>query len=186
MIIHPFDQSPSLFLEFVAELRNVEIQKDRMRFRRNLERIGELLSYEMSKTLPYQTQRVVTPLGEKDIPFISAYRKHTSPSEFEILVEYLASPSLQDNILILADPMLATGRSFVNVYNSLQPLGTPKEIHLFAVIGSKQGLEYVSQHFPENAHLWIATIDDHLNENSYIVPGLGDAGDLAFGEKMQG
>ena len=207
MIIHPFDQSPSLFLEFVAELRNVEIQKDRMRFRRNLERIGELLSYEMSKTLPYQTQRVVTPLGEKDIPrikdkivvcsilraglalhqgilnffdkadnaFISAYRKHTSPSEFEILVEYLASPSLEGNILILADPMLATGRSFVNVYNSLQRLGTPKE-----------GLEYVSQHFPENAHLWIATIDDHLNENSYIVPGLGDAGDLAFGEKMQG
>ena len=102
------------------------------------------------------------------------------------MVEYLASPSLQDNILILADPMLATGRSFVNVYNSLQPLGTPKEIHLFAVIGSKQGLEYVSQHFPEHTHLWIATIDDHLNENSYIVPGLGDAGDLAFGEKMQG
>ena len=213
MIIHPFDQTPSLFSEFVAQLRSVDIQQDRMRFRKNLERIGELLSYEMSKTLPYQVQRITTPLGEKDIPliqdkivvcsilraglalhqgilnyfdkadnaFISAYRKHTSPSEFEILVEYLASPSLQDNIL-----MLATGRSFVNVYNSLQPLGTPKEIHLFAVIGSKQGLEYVSQHFPENAHLWIATIDDHLNENSYIVPGLGDAGDLAFGEKMQG
>ena len=218
MIIHPFDQTPSLFSEFVAQLRSVDIQQDRMRFRRNLERIGELLSYEMSKTLPYQVQRITTPLGEKDIPliqdkivvcsilraglalhqgilnyfdkadnaFISAYRKHTSPSEFEILVEYLASPSLQDNILILADPMLATGRSFVNVYNSLQPLGTPKEIHLFAVIGSKQGLKYVSQHFPENTHLWIATIDDHLNENSYIVPGLGDAGDLAFGEKMQG
>lgn len=217
MEIHRLDTNPSLLNQFLAELRCVKTQKDRMRFRRNLERIGEITSYEMSKKLAYKKQRVVTPLGEKDIlllednlvicsilraglalhqgvlnyfdgagnAFISAYRKHLSEMEFEILVEYMASPSLENNILILADPMLATGRSFVNVFNSLQGLGKPKEIHLFAVIGSEQGVEYVKKHFPENTHLWIATVDEKLNDHSYIVPGLGDAGDLAFGEKME-
>lgn len=218
MIIHRFDESNSILLQFISELRSVDIQKDRMRFRRNLERIGEILSYEMSKQISYQKQTITTPLGTKvislpedkivicsilraglalhqgvlnyldqaDNAFISAYRKHLSDSEFEILVEYLASPSLENHILILADPMLATGRSFINVYDSLKKLGTPKEIHLFAVIGSEEGLQNVSAHFPENTHLWIATVDEKLNEHSYIVPGLGDAGDLAFGEKMQG
>lgn len=217
MIIHKLDEKPSVLNQFLAELRNVSVQSDRMRFRRNLERIGEILSFEMSKTIAYEPQTITTPLATKQVllpkdeivicsilraglalhqgvlnyfdqagnAFISAYRKHTSETEFEILVEYMASPSLENSILILADPMLATGRSFVNVFNSLKDLGTPKEIHLFAVIGSEQGVEYVKEHFPENTHLWIATIDPSLNENSYIVPGLGDAGDLAFGEKAQ-
>lgn len=217
MIIHRLDIQNSLLQHFTSELRDVNIQKDRMRFRRNLERIGEILSYEMSKKIEYQSTLITTPLGTKNVclakdnvvicsilraglaihqgilnyfdkadnAFISAYRKHSSLSEFEILVEYMASPSLNDNILILADPMLATGRSFVNVFTSLKSLGTPKEIHLFAVIGSEQGIEYIQEHFPENTHLWIATVDEKLNEQSYIVPGLGDAGDLAFGSKMQ-
>lgn len=217
MIIHRLDIQNSLLQHFTSELRDVNIQKDRMRFRRNLERIGEILSYEMSKKIEYQSTPITTPLGTKNVclakdnvvicsilraglaihqgilnyfdkadnAFISAYRKHSSLSEFEILVEYMASPSLNDNILILADPMLATGRSFVNVFTSLKSLGTPKEIHLFAVIGSEQGIEYIQEHFPENTHLWIATVDEKLNEQSYIVPGLGDAGDLAFGSKMQ-
>lgn len=217
MIIHRLDTQNSILQRFTSELRDVTIQKDRMRFRRNLERIGEVLSYEMSKEMSYQSTEITTPLGIKEVfisqdpivicsilraglaihqgilnyfdkadnAFISAYRKHASDSEFEILVEYLASPSLENNILILADPMLATGRSFVNVYHSLQSLGNPKEIHLFAVIGSDQGISYIEEHFPENTHLWIATVDKELNEQSYIVPGLGDAGDLAFGDKIQ-
>ena len=120
-----------------------------------------------------------------DNAFISAYRKHTSETDFDIMVEYLASPSLDGKILFLADPMLATGRSFANVFNALKPLGTPKEIHLFAVIGAQQGIEYLEDKFPETTHLWIATIDPLLNDHGYIVPGLGDAGDLAFGNKME-
>lgn len=219
MIVHNLEKTPSVLNEFIAQLRNVNVQDDRMRFRRNLERIGEVMSYEMSKTLPYKSEKITTPLGEKEMllaenqvvvcsilraglalhqgvlnffdaadnAFISAYRKHSSDTNFEISVEYMASPSLEGKILILADPMLATGRSFVNVYQALLDanLGTPKEIHLFAVIGSEQGVAYVKENFPENVHLWIATIDEKLNEQSYIVPGLGDAGDLAFGEKMQ-
>lgn len=218
MIIHKFDDKKSVLHQFISELRDVQVQNDRMRFRRNLERVGEILSFEMSKTLTYCQREIQTPLGTKNVfqlqdklvicsilraglalhhgilnyfdnadnAFISAYRKHLSEQEFEIMVEYLASPSLENNILVLADPMLATGRSFVNVYNSLKELGTPKEIHLLAVIGSEQGIQYIENQFPENTHLWIATVDEKLNENSYIVPGLGDAGDLAFGGKMQG
>lgn len=219
MILHKLEQTPSVLNDFIAQLRNVNVQTDRMRFRRNLERIGEVMSYEMSKTLTYKPVNVTTPLGEKqtllpenqmvicsilraglalhqgvlnyfdaaDNAFISAYRKHASDTDFEISVEYMASPSLEGKILILADPMLATGRSFLNVYQALLKanLGVPKEIHLFAVIGSEQGVAYIEENFPENVHLWIATIDEKLNEQSYIVPGLGDAGDLAFGEKMQ-
>ena len=217
MIIHHLGEEPSILNRFIAELRDVNVQNDRLRFRTNLERIGEILCYEMSKHLRYQSEIINTPLGTKkvqlpkdkmvicsilraglalhqgllnyfdyaDNAFISAYRHHTSDTDFEILVEYLASPSLQDKILFLADPMLATGRSFVNVYNALKPMGTPKETHLFAVIGAEEGIEYVEQHFPEDTHLWIATIDPSLNEKNYIVPGLGDAGDLAFGDKVQ-
>ena len=217
MIIHHLGEKNSILSQFVAELRDVQIQKDRMRFRKNLERIGEVLCYEMSKTLEYQSKTIITPLGEKivqkpkdefvicsilraglvlhqglmnyfdgaDNAFISAYRHHTSETDFDILVEYLASPSLEGKVLFLADPMLATGRSFLNVYEALAPLGTPKEIHLFAVIGAEQGIDYLKNNFPEDTHLWIATIDPFLNEKGYIVPGLGDAGDLAFGDKMQ-
>ncbi|GJQ07686.1 uracil phosphoribosyltransferase [Capnocytophaga cynodegmi] len=217
MIIHHLGEKPSILNQFIAELRDVKVQKDRMRFRKNLERIGEILCYEMSKTIDYQSEKITTPLGEKEVllpkdeivicsilraglalhqglinffdcadnAFISAYRKHTSETEFDISVEYLASPSLEGKILFLADPMLATGRSFVNVYEALDGLGKPKQVHLFAVIGAEQGIEYVKDKFPENTHLWIATIDPKLNEKGYIVPGLGDAGDLAFGDKMQ-
>ena len=218
MIIHHLGEKPSILNRFIAELRDVNIQTDRMRFRKNLERIGEVLCYEMSKHLHYQPELITTPLGEKSVElpkdqivicsilraglalhqglmnffdgadnaFISAYRKHTSETDFDIMVEYLASPSLEGKILFLADPMLATGRSFANVYNALTPLGKPREIHLFAVIGAKQGIAYLEDKFPPNTHLWIATIDPHLNEHGYIVPGLGDAGDLAFGNKMEG
>ncbi len=218
MIIHHLGEKPSILNRFIAELRNVNIQTDRMRFRKNLERIGEVLCYEMSKYLHYQPKLITTPLGEKSVElpkdqivicsilraglalhqglmnffdgadnaFISAYRKHTSETDFDIMVEYLASPSLEGKILFLADPMLATGRSFANVYNALTPLGKPREIHLFAVIGAEQGIAYLEDKFPSNTHLWIATIDPHLNEHGYIVPGLGDAGDLAFGNKMEG
>ena len=217
MIIHHLGEEPSVLNRFIAQLRDVNIQKDRMRFRKNLKRIGEVLCYEMSKFLHYKTETITTPLGEKkvqlpkdeivicsilraglalhqglmnyfdnaDNAFISAYRKHTSETDFDIMVEYLASPSLEGKILFLADPMLATGRSFANVFNALKPLGTPKEIHLFAVIGAQQGIEYLEDKFPETTHLWIATIDPLLNEHGYIVPGLGDAGDLAFGNKME-
>ena len=198
MIIHHLGEEPSVLNRFIAELRDVNIQSDRMRFRKNLERIGEVLCYEMSKFLHYRSEIITTPLGEKkvqlqglmnyfdnaDNAFISAYRKHTSETDFDIMVEYLASPSLEGKVLFLADPMLATGRSFANVYNALAPLGKPKEVHLFAVIGAQQGIEYLEDKFPESTHLWIATIDPNLNEYGYIVPGLGDAGDLAFGDKM--
>lgn len=218
MTIHHISEKNSILNNFIAELRDTSIQKDRMRFRRNIERIGEILSYELSKELQFSTSRVETPLGstnlelpEKDIvlcsilragiplhtgllnyfdwaenSFISAYRHYPYGDEkFEILVEYLASPSLEGKVLLLADPMLATGRSFVNVLEALEPMGKPKAIHLISVIGAREGINYVSECFPENSHLWIATIDEKLDKRGYIVPGLGDAGDLAFGPKLQ-
>ncbi len=210
-------ENQSILNKFISELRDVSAQADRMRFRRNIERVGEVLGYELSKSLSYDSVAIKTPLGisncnlpKEDIvicsilraglplhqgllnyfdtaenTFISAYRHHTSENEFEIKVEYLASPSLKNKTLILADPMLATGRSFVNVYNALKEMGTPKEIHLASVIGSQQGIDYISKHFPEKTKLWIATVDKELNDKGYIVPGLGDAGDLAFGVKLQ-
>lgn len=216
-IHHLLDQN-SVANKFIAELRDVNIQKDRMRFRRNIERLGEILGYELSKNFNYVGNSIETPLGKSPVnlpveevvlcsilraglplhngllnffddaenSFISAYRHHPYNDErFEILVEYLASPSLYNKTLILADPMLATGRSFVNVMKALESMGSPANIHLVSVIGSKEGIEYISNEFPENTHLWIATIDDKLDEKGYIVPGLGDAGDLCFGSKMQ-
>lgn len=218
MQIHHLLEENSVANKFIAELRDINIQQDRMRFRRNIERIGEILGYELSKQLNYTAADVKTPLGTaklqlpKEQPvicsilraglplhngilnyfdaaensFISAYRHHPYNDErFEIIVEYLASPSLEDKILILADPMLATGRSFVNVLQALESMGKPREIHMVSVIGARQGIEYVQEHFPKNTHLWIATIDEALNERGYIVPGLGDAGDLCFGIKQQ-
>jgi uracil phosphoribosyltransferase len=216
MIINVLDQKNSILNKFIAEIRDEEIQKDSMRFRRNIERIGEILAYELSHSLEFEKTTVTTPLGTKimNLPkqdvvlcsilraglplhngllnyfdeaengFISAYRKHINETEFEIVVEYFASPNLDGKILILADPMLATGRSIASVYEGLKKHGTPKEIHLACVIGSKEGIEHVKENFPENTKLWIGTVDDKLNDKGYIVPGLGDAGDLSFGYKL--
>lgn len=218
MEIHHLLEKNSIANTFVAQLRDSSIQKDRMRFRRNIERLGEILGYELSKNLIYKQEDIQTPLGtaaiglpgedlvicsilraglplhngllnyfdNADNSFISAYRHHPNDDEaFEILVEYLASPSLEGKTLILADPMLATGRSFVNVFKALEQMGKPANIHLVSVIGAREGIAYVEENFPEDSHLWIATIDEDLNERGYIVPGLGDAGDLCYGSKMQ-
>lgn len=218
MQIHNLTEKNSILNTFISELRDVNVQKDRMRFRRNIERVGEVLGYELSKVLNYTPSDVKTPLGisrvnlpENDIvicsilragvplhngllnyfdnsenAFISAYRHHKdNPEDFEIIVEYLACPNLDGKTLILADPMLATGQSLVSTYKALKPYGTPKEVHLVSVIGAKPGIDYIKKHFNENTHLWIATIDNELNDKGYIVPGLGDAGDLAFGNKLQ-
>lgn len=201
----------------MSEIRDVNIQKDSLRFRRNIERIGEVLSYELSKKLRYSSVDVTTPLGTKNtnlpnnevvlcsilragLPlhqgllnyfdkaenaFISAYRHHSNnDAEFEIVVEYFASPSIDGKTLLLADPMLATGQSLVAVYEAIKKHGTPKEIHILAVIGSQDGVDFIKNHFPKNTHLWIADIDADLDDKGYIVPGLGDAGDLAFGAKL--
>jgi len=218
MHIHNLSEENSVLNTFISELRDVNIQKDSMRFRRNIERIGEVLGYEMSKVLNYKSAVVTTPLGtcemnllENDIvlcsilragvplhdglltyfdnaenAFISAYRQHhKNPDSFDIVVEYLACPSLENKTLVLADPMLATGQSLVSTYEALKPFGTPKNVHLVCVIGAKPGIDYIIKHFDDSTHLWIAAVDDTLNEKGYIVPGLGDAGDLAFGEKLQ-
>lgn len=218
MHIHNLSEDNSILNTFISEIRDVSIQKDSMRFRRNIERIGEVLGYEMSKGFNFKTQKVTTPLAEAEIQiidnevvlcsilragvplhngllnyfdkaenaFISAYRHHLeTPETFEIIVEYLACPSLEGKTLILADPMIATGQSLLATFEALKPFGTPKEIHLAAVIGAQEGIDFVAKNFPENTHLWIATIDKKLNDKGYIVPGLGDAGDLAFGEKLQ-
>jgi uracil phosphoribosyltransferase len=218
MQIHNLSKQNSILNTFISEIRDLTIQKDRMRFRRNIERIGEVLGYEMSKTLHYHPKIIKTPLGEKTtdllendivlcsilragVPlhngllnyfddaenaFISAYRHHRhDPESFEIVVEYLACPSLEGKTLILADPMLATGQSMLATYEALKPFGTPKEVHLVCVIGAQNGIDFVSENFSKNTHLWIATVDKKLNNKGYIIPGLGDAGDLAFGEKLQ-
>jgi uracil phosphoribosyltransferase len=218
MHVHHLLEKNSIANTFVAQLRNVNIQTDRLRFRRNIERLGEILGYELSKNLKFQEEEIQTPLGTANVPlhkeelvicsilraglplhtgllnyfdaadnsFISAYRHHPNDDEeFEILVEYLASPSLEGKTLILADPMLATGRSFVNVLQALEKMGKPKQIHLVSVIAAREGIEYLEKSFPENSHLWVATIDENLDEKGYIVPGLGDAGDLCFGSKKQ-
>ena len=218
MQVHHLLKEKSIAGKFVAQLRDIEVQKDRMRFRRNIERLGEILGYELSKSLKFSAKNIKTPLGNAEIQlpeneivvssilraglplhngllnyfddaensFISAYRHHPNNDEnFEIVVEYLASPSLEGKTLILADPMLATGRSFVNVMEALKQMGTPKEIHLVAIIGAEDGIAHVTEEFPEDAKLWIATIDKELNDRGYILPGLGDAGDLCYGGKMQ-
>lgn len=216
MVVHILDKNNSVLNHFISEIRDVSIQKDSMRFRRNIERIGEIISYELSQELHFKEQNVQTPLGEKKIKllsdqlvlcsvlraglplhqgilnyfdqienaFISAYRQHSSPEEFEIKVEYLATPSLDNKILILADPMLATGSSLAAVYKSLQKMGKIKEVHIVSVIAARDGIDFIKNHFPENTHLWVATVDQKLNSKGYIVPGLGDAGDLAFGSKL--
>ena len=215
MKIYNFSEYSSLYNKFLSELRDENIQKDSMRFRKNLERLGEISAYEISKTLQENSQLTKTPLGtsKTNIPsenlvlatvlraglplhngllkyydnaencFISAYRKHTSKEEFEVEIQYLASPNLSDKIVLLSDPMLATGRSMVLAYKALLKKGNPSKIHIICVIGSEQGVDYISKNFPKDTTLWIGGIDSKMTSESYIVPGLGDAGDLAFGKK---
>ncbi len=216
-MIHILSQNNSIFNQFVAELRDITIQKDSMRFRRNLERMGEIMSYELSKTLEYTSQETTTPLGVsttshlKEQPviatilraglpmhmgvlnyfdkannaFISAYRRHHKNNTFDIHVEYISSPSLDNKILILCDPMIATGASIVLAYKSILSKGVPKHVHIISAISSKQGIDFVKANMPtQNFTIWCGAVDEELTAHSYIVPGLGDAGDLAFGEKI--
>ncbi|MBD0831195.1 uracil phosphoribosyltransferase [Aestuariibaculum sediminum] len=218
MKIHNISTENSILNSFIAEMRDINIQKDSMRFRRNIERIGEILGYELSKSLNYTRSKINTPLGtchmhviandivlcsilragvplhnsllnyfdKAENAFISAYRHHkNNPESFEIIVEYLACPSLEGKTLILADPMLATGQSMIATYEALKPFGNPEEVHLVSIIGAPEGIKLVEEHFHYDTHLWIGTVDEKLNDKSYIVPGIGDAGDLAFGEKLQ-
>ncbi|MDC8002560.1 uracil phosphoribosyltransferase [Aureisphaera galaxeae] len=217
MHIHNFQENNSILNTFIAELRDKDIQQDAMRFRRNIERIGEVLGYELSKTLNFQKQTVTTPLGNTGIhlpvddivlcsvlraglplhrgllnyfdkaenAFISAFRHHPDGGdEFDVIVKYFAAPNLLGKTLILTDPMLATGKTLENVYNAIRKHGEPAQIHIISIIGSKAGVDYVKGIFPENTHLWIATVDEVLSSNGYIIPGLGDAGDLAYGLKL--
>lgn len=207
----------SLLNTFVAELRDVTVQNDALRFRTNLERIGEVMAYELSKKLAYQDKEVNTPLGkhtsyslkerivlgtilraglplhegflhyfdQAENAFVSAYRKYTSREEFDIHVEYISSPQLEGKTLLLVDPMLATGTSFELAYQALLSKGKPANVHFVCVIASEVGIRYLENRMDlENINLWCAAIDPKLNNKSYIVPGLGDAGDLAFGEKI--
>ena len=215
MKVYNFSQYSSLYNKFLSELRDENIQKDSMRFRKNLERLGEISAYEISKTLQGYSQVTKTPLGtsKTSVPsenlvlatvlraglplhngllkyydnaencFISAYRKHTSKEDFEVEIQYMASPNIKDKIVLLSDPMLATGRSMVLAYKALLKKGIPSKIHIVCVIGSEQGVEYISKNFPKDTNLWIGGIDSKMTSESYIVPGLGDAGDLAFGKK---
>lgn len=208
----------SIFNQFISELRNVEVQNDRMRFRRNLERIGEICAYEISKTLDYKKVEVTTPLGVADmqllveqpvlvtilragIPmhqgmlnyfdkadngFIAAYRKYDKNEDFEIRVEYCSSPNLDNRILIMCDPMLATGASIVkSIKDLLHKDMVPKQIHIAAAIASVEGVDYICKNLSlQDVTIWAGAIDDELTARAYIVPGLGDAGDLAYGLKM--
>lgn len=201
---------------YMSELRDVQVQKDSMRFRLNIERIGALMGYEISKKFEYISTEVTTPLGLAIVPvlkdqpviatilraglplhhgmlstfdkadnaFVSAYRKHHKDNTFEVHVDYLASPSIEGKELILCDPMLATGTSMVLAYQALLRHGRPKHIHVVSILSSMFGIDYVKKNLPENTSIWTCAIDDELTVQSFIVPGLGDAGDLAYGAKL--
>ncbi len=215
MIIN-LSKQHSLVSNWVGELRNVNIQTDRMRFRRNLERIGEVAAYEISKVLPFVEKEIQTPLGiavhkvlqdqpvlatilraglplhngllnffdQADNAFISAYRKHNKDGSFEISLDYVSCPELENRVIIVSDPMLATGSSLVKTIHFLREEGHPREIHIVVAIACTVGIEYVLREEPK-ATIWCGDIDDELTAKGYIVPGLGDAGDLAFGTKVQ-
>src|SRR5690606_16811307 len=215
-MVHILTDTNSIANHFIAELRNIEIQTDRMRFRRNLERIGEVFAYEISKTLVYEQAEITTPLGEAetfllaeqpilatiiraglplhqgllnvldqaDCAFIAAYRKTKKSGEFEIYKEYQTSPNLDNRIVIISDPMLATGRSMVLICKDLLAQYKIKNLHIVSAIASDEGLEHVKAYLP-NATIWVGAVDDELTSKAYIVPGLGDAGDLAYGSKIE-
>lgn len=216
MKVTDFAKTDSLLSRYMMELRNVDIQHDMLRFRRNLERIGEIMGYEISKTLNYDNKEITTPLAQcvcreitdkvvlatifraglpfhqgflnafdqAENAFVSAYRKYKEKENFDVFIEYIASPDLTGKTLILVDPMLATGASMELSYRALLTKGTPAKVHVASVIASQQAVDYVKATFPENTEVWIGAVDPEINSHSYIVPGLGDAGDLAFGCKL--
>ncbi len=216
MMVKNLSDDHSLMTNWICELRDVEVQNDRMRFRKNLERIGEVCAYEISKTLPWTEKEVTTPLGmsvckvlktqpvlatilraglpmhtgllnyfdKADNAFISAYRKHHSDGSFEISLDYISCPDMENRVVIICDPMLATGASLVKAIQYIREAGNPSEIHIACALACTVGLEYVERAEPK-ATIWCGDIDDELTAKGYIVPGLGDAGDLSFGVKVQ-
>lgn len=217
MQIHYISNENSILNHFLGQIRNVDVHHDSMRFRRNIERIGEVMAYEMSKVFEYRDVSIQTPLAKKQtteladkqvlcsilragLPmhlgflnyfddaengFVSAFRHHADGGDdFDIVVEYQAIPDLNGKNLLLIDPMLATGQSMVAVFNRLMQRGKPKNIHIAVVIAAPEGIAHLEKHLPPNCHLWVAALDERLNEKNYIVPGLGDAGDLAYGNKL--
>ncbi len=214
-----FAQHPSIANQYLSELRDAQAQTDRLRFRRNMERLGELMAYEVSRTMAYQNGKVQTPLAtapvqtllqqpvlatilraglpfhqgflnifdQADNAFAGAYRRVArsgeDDNEFDVEMEYVSGPNLSGRTLILIDPMLATGRSLEKVYHTMLRFGVPAQTHIAAAIASPEGVRYLKSHLPQ-CRLWLGAIDSHLNDHYYIVPGLGDAGDLAFGEKI--
>lgn len=216
MKIVNFSESNSILNQFLKEIRSVDIQKDSMRFRRNMERMGEIMAYEISKTLNYKPDKIKTPLGSLEsfrideklvlstilragLPFhqgflnyfdaaenafVSAYRKYKDALKFDIFIEYIASPKLDGKTLVITDPMLATGGSMELAYGALLTKGKPKKVIIATIIASQSAIDYMKNHFSDDVTLWTAAIDPELNEHSYIIPGLGDAGDLAYGEKL--
>lgn len=215
-MVHDLSKESSLVSQFMSELRDEEIQQDRMRFRRNLERIGEIAAYELSKTLPWIYTEVTTPLGiapsqkleqqpivatilraglplhqgvlnyfdRADNAFIAAYRKHDKEGNFTIQMEYMTCPPIDGRILIVTDPMLATGASLALTLKKILKTGQPLEVHVVCAIAATEGLEHLRNSIPKLT-IWAGAVDDELTARGYIVPGLGDAGDLSFGSKMQ-
>lgn len=215
-MLHNLSNEDSLVAQYMAEIRDVNIQHDRMRFRTNLERIAQIAGYNISKTLDWTNKTIDTPMApatvrvlqeqplianilraglpmhygllhyfdQADNAFISAYRKHDDQGDFFIELEYLSCPPINDRVLILTDPMLATGSSMILTLKALLKMGTPKKTHLVCAIASREGISKVMEALPE-VTIWTGDVDDHLDDRSYIVPGLGDAGDLAFGSKIQ-
>jgi len=218
MELHILSQQNTVLNKFIAQIRDKSVQSDSMRFRRNMERIGEITAYELSKELNYTPRTVETPLGEAVVQqiddriviatilraglpfhqgflnyfddaqnaFVSAYRKSTKDGKFKVKVEYISCGDLEGKTLLLVDPMLATGSSLVLAYNALcERGGTPAHTHVASVIASEQGVDYVMKNMPrQTTTVWVAAVDEELTSRSYIVPGIGDAGDLAYGEKI--
>lgn len=214
-MIYDLSKTNSIFGTFLAELRDVKIQKDSMRFRRNLERMAEIIAYEISKKMDYIPTKVTTPLGETEVnylksqpvlatilraglpmhqgllnyfdksesAFVSAYRKHSTAEKFNIQIEYMASPKIDDKVLIISDPMLATGSSMVRVYKELLKQGKPSKVFIVSAIAAPEAITYIRKNLPNTIEIYVGAVDKELTAQSYIVPGLGDAGDLAYGEK---
>lgn len=217
MHLHHLSETNSVLNHFLMQLRDTSLQKNPLLFRNNMKRIGEIMAYEISKTLQYVPHSVTTPMGvkatycmanslvlcsilraglalhdgfmgffdEAENGFVSAYRHHPNQdAAFDILVEYQALPSIQDKIFVLIDPMLATGMSLVAVLDKIMQTQKPSELHIAVAIAAPEGIAYLEELLPKDCHLWVASIDERLNDKSYIIPGLGDAGDLAFGSKL--
>jgi len=217
-MVHNLGSHNSIFNQFLSEIRNQDVQGDRLRFRRNMERLGEIFAYEISKTLEYKKEDIVSPLGvsemsliaeqpvlatilraglplhqgflnyfdHADNAYISAYRKHHKNGKFDIELEYLSCPNISDKILILVDPMLATGSSMEVAYKAIMQYGKPKHTHIVSAIASLEGVNYIKRKLNMNQiTMWVGAIDEEMTAQSYIVPGLGDAGDLSFGEKIE-